>query len=186
MRLRGARGHEGFCIDLGVRGDMIFRDERPPKSGMTFSSSTTPRPATEVTCTACGAQTTVPFVPTPGRPVYCRECFSKRQSGPAGRPAPRGAPRRGPSGGGIPRRRMLSQGRKGHFLFDAGEVMRRHEGGMDDQHHRAFLEGLFARGARHGTDAAKEFLDEKRDEGLVTREEHQGLMRLLDRYSQWR
>jgi len=32
----------------------------------------------EVKCTGCGNQTTVPFKPTPGKPVYCRTCFSKQ------------------------------------------------------------------------------------------------------------
>jgi CxxC-x17-CxxC domain-containing protein len=28
-----------------------------------------------VSCARCGTQTTVPFVPTQNRPVYCRTCF---------------------------------------------------------------------------------------------------------------
>jgi CxxC-x17-CxxC domain-containing protein len=28
-----------------------------------------------VTCAQCGEQTTVPFYPSQGRPVYCRTCF---------------------------------------------------------------------------------------------------------------
>jgi CxxC-x17-CxxC domain-containing protein len=32
---------------------------------------------TQVTCAACGRQTTVPFRPTQGRPVLCRACFQK-------------------------------------------------------------------------------------------------------------
>ena len=27
------------------------------------------------TCAACGKETTVPFRPTQGRPVYCRDCY---------------------------------------------------------------------------------------------------------------
>jgi len=30
------------------------------------------------TCTACGKETQVPFKPTAGKPVYCRECYAKR------------------------------------------------------------------------------------------------------------
>lgn len=38
-----------------------------------------------VICAACGIETTVPFEPTDGRPVYCRECYAKlRQSGELG------------------------------------------------------------------------------------------------------
>ena len=31
-------------------------------------------------CSQCGKQTTVPFKPTQGRPVFCRECFLQRRS----------------------------------------------------------------------------------------------------------
>lgn len=152
------------------------------------SSSSPTRPSTEVTCSACSAQTTVPFVPTPGRPVYCRECFAKRQNGPGAGPrrSPARRGRHNQGGGDVPRQRMLSMGRKTHFLYDARQVMERTAGGMDDQHHRAFLEQLFVRGARTSTEAAKEFLDEKAEEGVVTEREHEGLHRLLERYSQWR
>ena len=37
------------------------------------------REAFEATCAECGAKTTVPFKPTTGRPVYCRDCFSSRR-----------------------------------------------------------------------------------------------------------
>jgi CxxC-x17-CxxC domain-containing protein len=35
---------------------------------------------TQATCSGCGKQTTVPFRPTQGRPVFCRECFQARRS----------------------------------------------------------------------------------------------------------
>jgi CxxC-x17-CxxC domain-containing protein len=34
-----------------------------------------PREMTKVTCSDCGVETEVPFKPTEGRPVYCRECL---------------------------------------------------------------------------------------------------------------
>lgn len=35
------------------------------------------------TCSECGKETEVPFNPSPGKPVYCRECFqSRKQSSP--------------------------------------------------------------------------------------------------------
>jgi len=38
------------------------------------------RESFDVVCAECGAPTTVPFKPTSGRPVYCRDCFrSKRR-----------------------------------------------------------------------------------------------------------
>jgi CxxC-x17-CxxC domain-containing protein len=30
---------------------------------------------TQAICSGCGKETTVPFKPTQGRPVFCRECF---------------------------------------------------------------------------------------------------------------
>jgi len=37
------------------------------------------RESYEAVCAACGAKTTVPFKPTQGRPVYCRDCFRSRR-----------------------------------------------------------------------------------------------------------
>lgn len=34
----------------------------------------------QAVCTACGAETTVPFEPTPGKAVYCRTCFQAKQA----------------------------------------------------------------------------------------------------------
>ena len=31
-------------------------------------------------CSECGQETEVPFSPTPGKPVYCRDCFQSRRS----------------------------------------------------------------------------------------------------------
>jgi CxxC-x17-CxxC domain-containing protein len=36
------------------------------------------RSETRTTCSECGAETTVPFKPTQGRPVLCRSCFQKQ------------------------------------------------------------------------------------------------------------
>ncbi|MFY9646768.1 MAG: zinc-ribbon domain containing protein [Terriglobales bacterium] len=32
---------------------------------------------TRTNCSQCGKETTVPFVPTQGRPVLCRDCFQQ-------------------------------------------------------------------------------------------------------------
>jgi len=37
------------------------------------------RTETRATCSACGKETTVPFKPSQGRPVYCRDCFQQRR-----------------------------------------------------------------------------------------------------------
>jgi CxxC-x17-CxxC domain-containing protein len=38
------------------------------------------RVETRATCSQCGKETTVPFRPTQGRPILCRECFQQRKS----------------------------------------------------------------------------------------------------------
>jgi CxxC-x17-CxxC domain-containing protein len=38
------------------------------------------RTETTTMCSQCGKETTVPFRPTQGRPVYCRECFQQRRA----------------------------------------------------------------------------------------------------------
>jgi len=42
-----------------------------------FASS---RIETPVVCSRCRKQTTVPFKPTQGRPILCRDCFQQRRS----------------------------------------------------------------------------------------------------------
>ena len=42
------------------------------------------RSETRTTCSECGEETTVPFKPTQGRPVLCRQCFQTRRAQPAG------------------------------------------------------------------------------------------------------
>src|SRR5690348_11324489 len=38
------------------------------------------RAETKTNCSQCGKETTVPFRPTQGRPVFCRECFQQRRA----------------------------------------------------------------------------------------------------------
>jgi CxxC-x17-CxxC domain-containing protein len=38
-----------------------------------------PREMHKVTCSDCGKETEVPFKPTEGRPVYCKECYTKHR-----------------------------------------------------------------------------------------------------------
>ncbi|MGH9688445.1 MAG: zinc-ribbon domain containing protein [Candidatus Acidiferrales bacterium] len=44
------------------------------------ASTTVQRVETKTVCSQCGKETTVPFKPTQGRPVYCRECFQQRRT----------------------------------------------------------------------------------------------------------
>jgi CxxC-x17-CxxC domain-containing protein len=66
---------------------------RPCKLEQTVQTGPQPGAATKrvettVTCTRCGKETTVPFVPTQGRPVLCRECFHPRRSSAGARQRP--------------------------------------------------------------------------------------------------
>jgi CxxC-x17-CxxC domain-containing protein len=40
-----------------------------------------PRQSFAAVCAACGAPTTVPFEPTPGREVFCRDCYRQVREG---------------------------------------------------------------------------------------------------------
>jgi CxxC-x17-CxxC domain-containing protein len=42
--------------------------------------STQVRSETKTNCSQCGKETTVPFRPTQGRPVFCRQCFQQRRT----------------------------------------------------------------------------------------------------------
>ncbi len=51
------------------------RATRPPGGQMSRD-----RVETTTNCSACGKETTVPFRPTQGRPVFCKECFQQRKA----------------------------------------------------------------------------------------------------------
>jgi len=38
-----------------------------------------PRQMHKATCADCGSECEVPFKPIEGKPVYCKECYSKRK-----------------------------------------------------------------------------------------------------------
>ena len=47
------------------------------RGGNRFSSG--PRQMYDTVCSDCGKETQVPFQPTEGRPVYCKECYQKHK-----------------------------------------------------------------------------------------------------------
>ena len=74
-------GEQMFFADKG------FKNE--PKRCKACKGKRASRPAgavarerveTVTNCSACGKETTVPFKPTQGRPVYCKECFQQRKT----------------------------------------------------------------------------------------------------------
>ena len=91
------------CADCGgefifTAGEQLFffdkqfkNDPKRCKPCKSKRSATTLRPGsgpaaaglsrteTRTECSECGIQTTVPFKPTQGRPVLCRQCFQTKQ-----------------------------------------------------------------------------------------------------------
>ncbi|MFI5069999.1 MAG: zinc-ribbon domain containing protein [Terriglobales bacterium] len=89
------------CVDCGIdfvftSGEQeFFRDKQfknAPKrckackmkrvsvlGAVPSSVPNSPKIETRTKCSHCGKETTVPFRPTQGRPVFCRECFQDRR-----------------------------------------------------------------------------------------------------------
>ena len=44
-----------------------------------FQRDFEPREMHKATCSDCGQECEVPFKPTEGKPVYCRDCYKKRR-----------------------------------------------------------------------------------------------------------
>ena len=80
------------CVDCGndfvfTAGEQLFFHQqqfrndpkrcKPCKAKRTTGKPKA-RPETRTTCSRCGAQTTVPFLPTQGRPVLCRDCYQNK------------------------------------------------------------------------------------------------------------
>ncbi len=54
-------------------------DAGKPAGSSTASALPLSRTETRTECSACGIETTVPFKPTQGRPVLCRQCFQLKR-----------------------------------------------------------------------------------------------------------
>jgi CxxC-x17-CxxC domain-containing protein len=71
-------GEQAFYADRGFKNEPKRCKNCKGKRGS--SPGGPPRPETTTKCSQCGKETTVPFKPTQGRPVYCRECFQQRRA----------------------------------------------------------------------------------------------------------
>jgi len=75
-------GEQMFFADKGFKNEP--KRCKSCKASRTHSngsgSPAVQRVETKTVCSQCGKETTVPFKPTQGRPVYCRECFQQRRS----------------------------------------------------------------------------------------------------------
>ena len=75
-------GEQVFFHDKGLKnepkrckGCKQAKNERLAAIAAAQSSGVRQRIEVSVQCAQCGQQTTVPFYPSQGRPVYCRACF---------------------------------------------------------------------------------------------------------------
>jgi CxxC-x17-CxxC domain-containing protein len=73
-------GEQLFFADKGFRNEPKRCKPCKLKRSQALSGQSYHRVETTTTCTQCGKETTVPFKPTQGRPVYCRECFQQRRT----------------------------------------------------------------------------------------------------------
>jgi CxxC-x17-CxxC domain-containing protein len=63
------------CKNCKSKRVAVLNAQPSPGNGARFA-----RVETRAVCSQCGKETTVPFRPTQGRPVLCRECFTQRKS----------------------------------------------------------------------------------------------------------
>ena len=57
-------------------------DDRPRRDGgfrKPFRDNFGPREMHKATCSECGKECEVPFKPTEGKPVYCKDCYAKKK-----------------------------------------------------------------------------------------------------------
>lgn len=55
------------------------KTSRGPDGPTSFASSPAEREYHVVVCSECGLETRVPFAPTSGRPVFCRDCYRSKR-----------------------------------------------------------------------------------------------------------
>lgn len=80
-------GEQAFYSEKGFQNQPTrCRNCRVARKGGTGPAEpSAPRPLFSAVCSECGKDTQVPFRPTPGKPVYCRDCFQKRGNRPTRR-----------------------------------------------------------------------------------------------------
>ena len=74
-------GEQTFYAEKGFRNEpKRCRNCKQKRADGQAHGSGGQRSETWTFCSQCGKESTVPFKPTQGRPVYCRECFQRRRS----------------------------------------------------------------------------------------------------------
>ncbi|HSC77445.1 MAG TPA: zinc-ribbon domain containing protein [Candidatus Acidoferrales bacterium] len=73
-------GEQMFFADKGFKHEPKRCKPCKSKRAQSQNGGHFQRVETITTCSQCGKETTVPFRPTQGRPVYCRECYQQRRA----------------------------------------------------------------------------------------------------------
>jgi hypothetical protein len=79
---------------------------------------------------------------------------------------------------------MLDERRAEHFRYDMRQVLA--EGKVPEEQGKAIFATVFSKGARISLDEAKQFVEQKTQEGVITPQVRDRIMMLVDRYSTWR
>ena len=73
-------GEQEFYHSHGLQNEPSHCPEcRVARRRSRAGDASRPRQMHMVICAECGVETQVPFEPTEGRPVYCRECYAKQK-----------------------------------------------------------------------------------------------------------
>lgn len=76
---RSSEGYDSGGGSYGGGGSYSSDGGGYSRGGGGGGYSSGPREMHSAVCSNCGKQTEVPFQPTPGKPVYCRECFAEQR-----------------------------------------------------------------------------------------------------------
>ena len=73
-------GEQEFYLSRGLQNEPSRCSEcRATRRRERSGGYNQPRQMYTVVCDDCGSETTVPFEPREGRPVYCKECYGKHR-----------------------------------------------------------------------------------------------------------
>ncbi len=73
-------GEQLFFADKNFKNEPKRCKDCKGKRNARLNQPSRERVETSAVCSQCGKATTVPFKPTQGRPVYCKECFQQRKT----------------------------------------------------------------------------------------------------------
>ena len=73
-------GEQLFYADKNFKNEPKHCKACKGKRGARREGGARERVETLTHCSQCGKETTVPFKPTQGRPVFCKDCFQSRKT----------------------------------------------------------------------------------------------------------